>query len=82
MNLAGLTTSAKDGTIETNKTAKSLKEIAGIDIYSDKKTGQIKSMTELLGELRGKWKDLSEEEQLALSNAVAGKTQASVNYAP
>ena len=73
MNLAGLTTSAKDGTIETNKTAKSLKEIAGIDIYADKKTGQIKTMTELLGELRGKWKDLYEEEQLALSIAVAGR---------
>ena len=73
MNFAGLTTSAKDGSIQTNKTAKSLKEIAGIDIYADKKTGQIKSMTELLGELQDKWKDLTEEEQMALSNAVAGR---------
>ena len=73
INLAGITTSAKDGSVQTNKTAKSLQEIAGIDIYADKKTGQIKTMTELLGELQGKWKDLTEEEQMALSNAIAGR---------
>lgn len=78
INLAGLQTSAKDGTITLNKTAKALGEIAGIDIYADKKTGQIKEMTVILDELQGKWKTLSEEEQYALSNAIAGKTNAAV----
>lgn len=78
INMAGLQTSAKDGTITLNKTAKALGEIAGIDIYADKKTGQIKDMTVLLGELQSKWHTLSEEEQLALSNAIAGKQNAAV----
>lgn len=78
INMAGLQTSAKDGTITLNKTAKALDEIAGIDIYADKKTGQIKDMTVLLGELQSKWHTLSEEEQLALSNAIAGKQNAAV----
>ena len=69
---------AKDGTIHLNKTAKSMQEIAGIDIYADKKTGQIKDMTVLLDELQGKWSTLSEEERLALSNAIAGKQNAAV----
>ena len=78
INLAGLQTSAKDGTITLNKTAKALGEIAEIDIYADKKTGQIKEMTVILDELQGKWKTLSEEEQYALSNAIAGKQNAAV----
>ena len=78
INLAGLQTSAKDGTITLNKTAMALGEIAGIDIYSDKKTGQIKDMTVILDELQAKWHTLSEEEQYALSNAIAGKTNAAV----
>lgn len=78
INMAGLQTSAKDGTITLNKTAKALDEIAGIDIYADKKTGQIKDMTVLLGELQSKWHTLSEEEQLALSNVIAGKQNAAV----
>ena len=78
INLAGLQTSAKDGSITMNKTAKALGEIAGIDIYADKKTGQIKDMTVILDELQAKWHTLSEEEQYALSNAIAGKTNAAV----
>ena len=49
-NLAGLTTSAKDGTIATNKTAKALKEIAGIDIFTDETKTDVKSMPKLLDE--------------------------------
>ena len=78
VNMAGLQTSSKDGSISLNKTAKSLQEIAGIDIYADKKTGKIKDMTVLLDELQAKWHTLSEEEQLALSNAIAGKQNAAV----
>lgn len=76
INLAGLQTSAKNGDITLNKTAKSLSEIAEIDIYADKQKGQVKDMVTILDELQGKWSSLSEEQQLALSNAVAGKTNA------
>lgn len=74
-NLAGLTTSAKDGTIQTNKTAKSLKEIAGIDIFTDKNKNKVKTMTQMMDELSVKWKDLDDDEQKALGNAIAGKQQ-------
>ena len=78
INMAGLQTSAKDGSISLNKTAKALDEIAGIDIYADKQSGQVKDMVTLVDELRGKWSSLSEEQQLALSNAIAGKQNAAV----
>ena len=70
-NLAGLTTSAKDGTIATNKTAKALKEIANIDVF-DKQTGQVKDMNDILGELGSKYKDLSKNQQLAIAEAIGG----------
>lgn len=77
-NLAGLTTSAKDGTIATNKTAKALKEIAGIDIFTDETKTDVKSMPKLLDELNAKWDTLNGTQKKALSNAIAGKTQADV----
>ena len=73
-NLAGVGVSAKDGTLQTNKTAKALKEIANIDVW-DKQTGQIKDMYQVMEELSGKWDSLSEAEQNALGSAIAGKTQ-------
>lgn len=76
INMAGVKASAKDGTLELNKTAKALKEIGGIDIYSDKKTGQVKDMMTILTELQAKYKDLSQDEQLALGEAIAGKHHA------
>lgn len=76
INLAGVKASAKDGSLEMNKTAKALKEIGGIDIYADKKTGQVKDMMTILTELQGKYKDLSQDEQLALGEAIAGKHHA------
>lgn len=76
INMAGVKASAKDGTLELNKTAKALKEIGGIDIYSDKKTGQVKDMMTILTELQAKYKDLSKDEQLALGEAIAGKHHA------
>lgn len=73
-NMAGVTTSAKDGTIQTNKAAKALKEIAGIDVWN-KQTGEIKDMYTVMDELNGKWGDLSEAQQNALATTIAGKTQ-------
>lgn len=73
-NMAGVSTSAKDGTIQTNKTAKALKEIAGIDVWN-KQTGEIKDMYTVMEELNGKWGDLSEAQQNALATTIAGKTQ-------
>lgn len=78
INLQGLKTNAKEGTMELNKTAKGLREIAGIDVYSDKQKGEVKGFVELLDEVKGKWGDLKEDEQLALSEAIAGKQQATV----
>ena len=48
INLAGIKANAKDGTLELNKTAKTLTEVAGIDIFEDKKTGQIKDMAQVM----------------------------------
>lgn len=76
INMAGVKASAKDGTLELNKTAKALQTIGGIDIYSDKKTGQVKDMMTILTELQAKYKDLSQDEQLALGEAIAGKHHA------
>ena len=70
-NLNGLRTSAKDGSIQTNKTAKALKEIANIDVF-DKQTGQVKDMNDILGELGNKYKDLSKNQQLAIAEAIGG----------
>lgn len=73
INLAGMKTSAKDGTLELNKTAKALSEIAGVDVYEDKKTGKVKDMVKILDEVQKKWKGLREDEKLGLSEAIAGK---------
>lgn len=56
-----------------NKTAKGLREIGKIDIYSDKKTGQIKNMTQILDELASKWSNFNDEQRAGLSEAIAGK---------
>lgn len=64
-NMAGVTTSAKTGEIQSNKTAKALKEIANIEVW-DKQTGQVKDMYSVMDELSGKWDSLSEVQQNAL----------------
>lgn len=78
INLAGMKANASEGTLELNKTAKALSEIAGIDVYSDKKSGQVKNMVQIIDEVQGKWRDLREDERLALSEAIAGKEQAMI----
>ncbi|WP_219713293.1 phage tail tape measure protein, partial [Clostridioides difficile] len=66
------------GTLSLNKTAKGLKEIAGITIYKNKDTGELKNMVQLLDELKGKWGELREDEQKGLAEAIAGKQQAAI----
>ena len=78
INMAGLKTSTKDGSIELNKTALALKKIAGIDIFTDSSKTSVKDMVTIIDEVKGKWGELSETQQLALSEAIAGKTQSSV----
>ena len=63
-----------DSTIQTNRTAKSLKEIAGIDVF-DKQTGQVKDMNTILSEVAEKYKTLSKNQKLALAESIGGKTQ-------
>lgn len=78
INFAGLSASAKDGSLGLNKTAKALKGIAGIDVYKDKAKGQLKSMVQLLDELHPKWGRLTDDQRAGLSEAIAGKHRANV----
>ena len=75
INLAGVKANASKGTLELNKTAKALSEIAGIDVYSDKSKGEIKDMVTILDELNEKLKagKLNQDEFYAVSEALAGK---------
>ena len=73
INLQGMKVNAKEGTLEFNKTAKALEEIAGIDVYSNKQTGEIKDVIALLDEIKAKWGSLKEDEQLGLAEAIAGE---------
>ena len=70
--MAGIKADAYTGELALNKTALALKEIANIDVYSDKKKGEIKDMVSILDELYDRWGDFSEEEQLGLAEAIAG----------
>lgn len=73
INMAGIKADAYTGELALNKTALTLKEIANIDVYSDKKKGEIKDMVSILDELYDRWGDFSEEEQLGLAEAIAGE---------
>ena len=72
INMAGIKADAKTGELALNKTALALKEIADIDVYSDKKKGEIKDMVTILDELYSRWGSFTEEEQLGLAEAIAG----------
>ena len=61
-----------------NKTAKVLREISGIDVYSNKQKGEIKDMTIILDELYDKWGSFNDEQRAALSEGIAGKQQSAV----
>lgn len=73
INLAGMKTNAKDGTMSLNKTAMALKELAGVDVYANEEKGELKNMVEILDEVQGKWSSMSDAQQKALSESIAGK---------
>lgn len=73
INLAGMKTNAKDGTMSLNKTAMALKEIAGVDVYKNKEKGELKNMVQILDEVQDKWGSMSDAQQKALSESIAGK---------
>ena len=78
VNFAGIKTNAKEGTVEMNKSAKALKEIAGIDIFTDSSKTSVKDMMTLMDEVYDKWDGLTDVQQKGLSEGLAGKTQAAV----
>ncbi|MGL4453106.1 MAG: phage tail tape measure protein, partial [Sarcina sp.] len=78
VNLAGIRTSAKDGSISVNKTAKALSNIAGIDVFTDKSKTQVKDMSTILDEVNKKWESLTDTQRKGLSEAIAGKQQSAV----
>ena len=71
VNLQGVKTNAKTGTIELNKTAMALKKYANIDVVGQ--NGEIKSSFEVLTELSEKWESLDKKTKSGLSEAIAGK---------
>ncbi|WP_024622394.1 hypothetical protein [Metaclostridioides mangenotii] len=78
VNLAGVKSSAKDGSLSLNKTALTLQKVAGIDVFADKKKTQMKDMTVILDEVAQKWSSLNDKEKKGLSEALGGKQQAAV----
>lgn len=75
INLSGMKTNAKSGNMELNKTAKSLKDIAGIDVFTDSSKTSVKSMIPIMDEVKQKWSSLTDAQQKALSEGIAGNQQ-------
>lgn len=78
INLAGIKANASNGTLELNKTAKALTEIAGISVFENEQTGELKNMPQLIDEIASKWGSFTEQQRAGLSEAIAGKEQAAV----
>ena len=74
INLGGLKTSAKDGSISLNKTALVLKKYADIDVT--KPNGKLKSTMDILTELGKKYDGLTQQQQVAVTEAIGGKYHA------
>ena len=72
INMAGIKADAYTGELALNKTALTLKEIAGIDVFEDKDKTKVKDMVDILDELYDRWGDFNEKEQLGLAEAIAG----------
>ena len=74
INLGGLKTSAKDGSISLNKTALVLKKYADIDVT--KPNGELKGTMDILTELSEKYDGLTQQQQVAITEAIGGKYHA------
>ena len=76
VNLKGIKTNAKSGSIELNKTAMALKKYAGIDVT--KSNGDIMDTFEILTELSKKWDTFNKQTKAGISESIAGKYQYNV----
>lgn len=65
---------------DISNAAKALKEVADIDVI-DKQTNDLKSFSEIMSELAGKWVDLDDKQKQYLQNALAGNRQGNVLFA-
>ena len=63
---------------KTRDTAKALNEIAGISVFENEQTGELKNMPQLIDEIASKWSSFTEEQRAGLSEGIAGKEQAAV----
>ena len=85
INMSGVKANASKGTLELNKTAKTLKEIAGIDVYSDKSKGQLKDMVQILDEEGQRYILIRAEEGVEVNGvniAIAGGAETTDDEAP
>ena len=74
-SLNGVTYSAKTGRVTLNKTAKTLRDMAGINVV-DMQKGTIKSSFEILDELHDKWDSLNEVKRATITEAIGQKYHA------
>lgn len=72
-NMSGVVASLKTGDVQANKSAKVLEKLTGIKLF-DKTTGEVQDMYSVMDQLSEKWGSLTDAEQNAIGNTLAGKT--------
>lgn len=77
VNIGGVTYNAKEGEVTLNKTAKALKEVAGIET-ADLAKGTTRPLFDVLNELHDKWDSLNDVEQKTVTEAIGSKYHANV----
>ena len=77
VNINGVTYNAKEGEVTLNKTAKALKEVAGIET-ADLAKGTTRPLFDVLDELHDKWGSLNEVQRKTLTEAIGNKYHANV----
>lgn len=71
--MSGVIASLKTGDVQANKSAKVLEKLTGIKLF-DKTTGEVQDMYSVMDQLSEKWGSLTDAEQNAIGNTLAGKT--------
>ena len=77
-NLQGVNFDAKKGVTGLNKYGKALKQLAGIDVFTDKTKTATKSTFQILKELEVASKKMTDADRTALFSTIAGKHNISV----
>ena len=77
VNINGVTYNAKEGEVTLNKTAKALKEVAGIET-ADLAKGTTRPLFDVLNELHDKWDSLNDVKQKTVTEAIGTKYHANV----